>query len=440
MPDIFSFSNPDRARLIADFQAQMRRGLAADPGSIAMRPSYVSRPTGDERGLYAALDLGGSNVRATLVSLPGGGRVHVLRRDAFRLPATSGSASDLFDPVAEFIGGVLDEDDGYGLGFIFSFPLDQSGVRAGRLSKWAKEFAFDGVEGEEVVALLERSIRRKAAAVPSLRRLSITALANDTVGVLAAGAYLDPRCDMGLIVGTGCNLAVAVPERLIARDDLPAAPGRPGEMIFNMECGNFDGVRSIQTPHDVRLDAGSGAEGQLLEKMISGRYLGEIVRQVVQSEASEGGPFAGWLEPGGAFSTPYALATENMADVAYDTSEDLAAASMLLKSLGAPGSTLETRRRLRELCLSAIARSARLVAMTIAATTLYIDPDLDDEHIVSADGSVFRDLDYQRQVERELSDILGPRAAQVRLAYLRDGSGLGAAIIAAAVAYAPAEV
>ena len=431
----FPFSTADRERLIADFQGQMRCGLAADPGSIAMRASFVSRPTGAERGLYAALDLGGANVRATLIALPGGGRARVLRRDAFRLPTITGSASDLFDPVAEFIGGVLDEGSDYGLGFIFSFPIDQNGVRAGRLSRWTKEFAFSGVEGEEVVALLEHSIARKAAAFPSLRRLSITALANDTVGVLAAGAYLDPRCDIGLIVGTGCNLAVAVPERLIDRDDLPSAPGRPGEMIFNMECGNFDAVRSIQTDHDIRLDAGSGARGeQLLEKMISGRYLGEIVRQIVESEASEGGPFSGWLEPDSAFAAPYGFGTENMADIAYDTSEDLAATSMTLKSLGAPDSTLEARWRLRELCLSAITRSARLVAMAIAATALYIDPDLDREHVVSADGSVFRDLDYQRQIERELSDVLGHRADRVRLAYLRDGSSLGAAILAASVA------
>ena len=73
---------------------------------------------------------------------------------------------------------------------------------------------------------------------PVLRRLTVGALANDTVGVLATGAYLDPRCDMGLIVGTGANMAVAMPAELT---------GRPGEMVINMECGNFDGVGPIQT-------------------------------------------------------------------------------------------------------------------------------------------------------------------------------------------------
>ena len=77
--------------------------------------------------------------------------------------------------------------------------MNQTGIRSGRLSKWTKELNFDGVEGNDAVALLERAVADAADAFPVLRRLTVGALANDTVGVLAAGAYLDPRCDMGLI-------------------------------------------------------------------------------------------------------------------------------------------------------------------------------------------------------------------------------------------------
>ena len=270
---------------------------------------------------------------------------------------------------------------------------------------------------------------------PVLRRLTVGALANDTVGVLAAGAYLDPRCDMGLIVGTGTNMAVAMPTHLTG-GRLPSAPGRPGEMVFNMECGNFDGVRSIQTPYDRRLDAKSDTDGQLIEKMVSGRYLGEIVRLTVLSDpASVGEGFEGWLDSSGVFRIPYAFTAEHLSDIAFDDSEDLTATSMLLRSLGVSDSTLDERRRLREICAAVARRSARIVASTIAATATYVDPNLDNDHIVAADGSVIRGYPgYQAEVQSGLRDILGPQADRIRLIYLRDGSGLGAAVVAAVAA------
>ena len=242
--------------MIAAFQSEMRNGLDGDRGSIAMNPSFVSRPSGAESGRFVTLDLGGTNVRATVVEISRGA-LNVLKHDSFRLASATGTASDLFDPMARFLGEVLEDDGEYSLGFIFAFPMNQTGIRSGSLSKWTKELNFDGVEGNDAVALLERAVADAAGAFPVLTRLTVGALANDTVGVLAAGAYLDPRCDMGLIVGTGANMAVTVPTHMTG-GHLPPAPGRPGEMVINMECGNFDGVRSIQTTYDRRLDAESG--------------------------------------------------------------------------------------------------------------------------------------------------------------------------------------
>ena len=50
-----------------------------------------------------------------------------------------------------------------------------------------------------------------------------------------------------------------------------------------------------------------------------------------------------------------------------------------------------------------------IVASTIAATATYVDPNLDNDHIVAADGSVIRGYPgYQAEVQRGLQDILGP--------------------------------
>ena len=399
-----------------------------------MQPSFVSRPTGKEQGRFVTLDLGGTNVRATVVDLRGDGGIHLMKSDSFRLPMTSGSGSDLFDPIADFLGSLLETDAHYNLGFIFAFPIDQTGIRSGRLTKWTKEFAFDGVEGRDVVSLLQAAVDRRSTQSPALRRVRVSALANDTVGVLAAGAYLDTRCDVGLIVGTGYNLAVAVPLDSIEHDRQPPA-GNPNEMLINMECGNFDGVRTIQTEVDRLVDAGSGTEGQLIEKMISGRYLGEIVRLQVAETSSLENTFSGWLSHATTLDTPYAFSTEDLSDILFDSSPHLAATGMVLARLGVADASAQDRQRLFEICASVADRSAFLVALSIVATASYIDPDLERDHVVAVDGSVFRGIpDYQNRVEAAIADILQDRPNPISLAYVRDGSGLGAAVIAAVAA------
>lgn len=406
--------------IIPHFHAEMRRGLAGDDSSIAMHPAYVAPPTGAERGRFVTLDLGGTNVRATVVELPGNGAIRPLRSATLRLPATVGTSDDLFRPIARFLATVIGDDrlddcETYTLGFTFAFPMRQTGIRSGILTKWTKEFAFTGVEGKDVALLLQAAIEREAVDNPPLRRLAVGALANDTVAALATGAYLDSRSDMGLIVATGMNLAASIQDR-----------------IYNMECGNFDGVQSIQTKIDRRLDAASDTEGQLLEKMVSGRYLGEIARLTVLDAAERESAFPGFLGLGSAFTSPYAFATEALSDIAYDTSDDLATTAMLLRSLGAGDSSLEERRRLRDICESVARRSAQLVATAIHATATYSDPDLEFPHLATVDGSLFRGYpSYQRHVESTLAKLAPERSAPTHVSYLRESSGVGAAIVAA---------
>ncbi|KAG1138566.1 hypothetical protein G6F36_016036 [Rhizopus arrhizus] len=52
----------------------MEKGLDHEGATIAMIPSFVSgRCTGDEKGHFLALDLGGTNLRVCHVTLLGGG-------------------------------------------------------------------------------------------------------------------------------------------------------------------------------------------------------------------------------------------------------------------------------------------------------------------------------------------------------------------------------
>ena len=51
------------------------------------------------------------------------------------------------------------------LGFTFSFPLRQEGLASGRLVSWTKGFKCEGVEGNDVVDLLHKAIKRRKVGV-----------------------------------------------------------------------------------------------------------------------------------------------------------------------------------------------------------------------------------------------------------------------------------
>ena len=57
-------------------------------------------------------------------------------------------------------------------------------------------FTASGVQGEEVVGLLEKSLEKEG-----LGEVKVVALVNDTVGTLVARAYRDPSTLIGLIIG-----------------------------------------------------------------------------------------------------------------------------------------------------------------------------------------------------------------------------------------------
>jgi hexokinase len=71
----------------------------------------------------------------------------------------TGSGEALFDHIAACLHsfavsrGVHEEV--LPLGFTFSFPCRQKGLAVGELIAWTKGFSCEGVEGKDVVALLQ---------------------------------------------------------------------------------------------------------------------------------------------------------------------------------------------------------------------------------------------------------------------------------------------
>lgn len=258
--DQFILTKDDRKQIRRNFAEALIAKMEGGESSLKCLPSFLPRPSGQESGDYLALDFGGSNVRAMTVRLSGG-QADILRmkkmslRRVGSLDYTSGEveAKDLFGIIADLILAVAPDGENIALGHTFSFPAQQLSVGEARLIKWTKEFAVEGVVGEQVNQLLSEAFARRG-----VDRVRPVAIINDTVGTLLASAYRAPDTTIGSICGTGHNTAAVLPDG----------------MIYNLESGNFDGLPV--TEYDLALDRASLAPNeQRLEKMSAGHYLGD---------------------------------------------------------------------------------------------------------------------------------------------------------------------
>ncbi|VDM72358.1 unnamed protein product [Strongylus vulgaris] len=218
----------------------------------------------------------------------------------------------MFDHIAQCIA-LFTEEQFRGekkklpLGFTFSFPCKIEELTKGILIHWSKGFKASGVEGKDVVKLLKKACRKRSKDFPTEQKgaikdvsIDVTAILNDTVGTLMACAFKENTCQvhMGVIFGTGTNACYM--EKLTKIEKLKGkweTDGLPDEMIINMEWGAFgdDGCLGfIYTDYDREVDEKSiNPKVHIFEKMISGMYMGEIVRIVLEALARKGVLFKG---------------------------------------------------------------------------------------------------------------------------------------------------
>jgi hexokinase len=421
----FAVTLPDAREIMRHLHEEMRRGLGGDESSLKMIPSFVSRPRGTERGHFLALDLGGTNIRVLAAALDGHGGAAMTAVSRFVIPheVMTGDGDKLFDFIADciqsfFMEHLVDSRQDYDLAFTFSFPVDQRAMASGKLISWTKGFTAPGVEGEDVVVLLSEALQRKR-----MDFIHIVALVNDTVGTLVAGSYADPACDMGVILGTGTN--ACYPEA-IGRILKYRGGSNATEMIVNMEWGGFDKLN--MNVYDNLLDKASHNAGrQHLEKMVSGMYLGELARLVIVEMIEKGMLFK--KQDLRAFSRQQALTTEHLSLMArgHDFFDEFGLTDV-------PASDRET---LLNISRMITARSARIAAAAIAAVVAWMDAGVESNHTVAVDGALFeKHPGYQADMMDLLHGIFGDCAQKIKLALVRDGSGVGSAIIGAVAAAA----
>jgi len=401
---LFKISVSEMRKAEKAFRLEMNMGLAGRKSSLKMIHTYARRPAGTEKGRFIALDLGGTNFRILELELKGSGRIGRSRTMKFKLDKKhiTGTGDMFFgfiaDCLKDFLAKYKELNEIRKLGFTFSFPVKQTGIASGYLVCWTKGFKASGVISRNIVELLETALRERG-----LHRVKVAALINDTVGTLVAKSYKDKDCDIGVIIGTGTNACYAEPTM--------------GGMIINTEWGNFNKIR--RTAFDVLIDSQSDRPGQqALEKMVSGMYLGEVALKVIRA----------YVLPALAH-----LNTEEMSAIESDRSKGLTITSKVLSEAGVNDTTPEERLACREISSAISLRAARLSAACLAAIIKKIDPSVSDRHTIAIDGSVYeKHPSFANNINAALKDLFGTKAARIKVVLAKDGSGIGAAVTAAA--------
>ena len=407
---------PEELRTIAaDFRYDLKQGLA-DPeqSSLRMLKSYLGLPTGKEQGEYLALDFGGTNVRVLRIRLEGEGKFEILKKVAkplivegeYDYIGASSTKDQMFGLLAELIDEAVEgnHEQKYLLGHTFSFPSSQTDVNNARLIIWTKEFATPGVEGEVVNDLLKEALDKRG-----LTNVEPVAVLNDTVAVLLSAAYKQSGTYIGSIYATGHNTCYLEPNV----DGVP--------MILNLESGGF--MKLLPSRFDNVIDEQSEKPGeQRLEKMVSGRYMGELY-SLALSELL--GAKDKWKS--------YGFTAIDLSGILADEGKERSEVQKIVAERTGVSLTAADAEMARDLAVAISKRSARLVTATFVGIIWQLTGSgkVQQQHI-AVDGSVYEKMPFVKEnIMRALSELLGEEAAQVDTVLDNGGSGLGAALAAA---------
>lgn len=249
---------------------RMTLGLARDGQEVACLPAYLAPPRPGLQGRALVVDAGGTNVRAAAVELIAG-KAEIKRGPLTgTLPdgrSTPVDAPEFFGYQAELVRKLSEPLD-LPLGYCFSYAARVEPSGDARLLHWTKGIKVTGVIGQ----LVGKALREALGSPGEVKVL------NDTVACLLGGAFW-ARADyanfIGLIVGTGTNIAAFLPAPRVPKLD----PFWTGPVAVNLESGNFHPPHLTEA--DEAVDAATDNPGkQRYEKAVSGFYLPQLLHHL----------------------------------------------------------------------------------------------------------------------------------------------------------------
>ena len=410
--NIFALTTEELKATANVLQEKIEEGLTKDEMEIKAYPTYIKPKKDIKNGTALVLDWGGTNFRAAIVKF-NEGKASIIETKKTELGAkeTAGfTQEDLHEKMAETIGKLTSLDGSVThIGYCFSYPAQCTEKGDAILKEWTKGIDINDMVGkpkENPVEPLVGTTLKNYLNKKFNNQFKEIKVLNDTVACMFAG-LTEQTADkkpfdsyIGLIVGTGTNMASLMRTDKIEKLKNNATVKEWKEIPVNLESGNFE--PPYLTVVDGLVDAMSNNKGkQRFEKVISGGYLGEIFKVVFQNEKITG-KFDG----------------EHVANMVKDPTTY-------------PAEQVNVAAWIDQ-------RSAKLVAASLAGLVQVLraqDPNM-KKFCLLADGSVFWDKDlngnprYKRFVDKELKTLLPEDVSVTIIDEMEKPNLIGSAIAA----------
>ncbi|KAL9461168.1 hypothetical protein AB3S75_004213 [Citrus x aurantiifolia] len=419
--------------------SEMQASLASNETTtdLNMLLSYLaSLPNGEEKGLYYGINLRATDFLILCARLGGKNEpISDLHREEISIPSDvmCGTSQELFDYIAgefaKFVNAHPDNGNDTSakekkLGYTWSHSVDQVTPLSPSAIKW-KNFAANDTVEETLVTNINQALAKHDL------NMRVYALVDDTIGSLAGGRFYNRDCVAAVTLGTGTNAAYVESSQTVPKWQGPSP--KSGEIVISTEWGNFSSSSFPVTEFDASLDAESLNPGSMIfEKLVSGMYLGEIVRRVLLRMAKEADLFGDTVPP--KLMLPYLLRSPDMATMHQDTSEDHELVREKLEEVfGITDSTPKAREVVVEVCDIVTERAARLAAAGIVGIIKKLGRIELKKSVVNVEGGLYEHYRiFRNYLHSSVWEMLGNELSDnVIVEPSHGGSGAGALFLAA---------
>lgn len=260
--------------------SEMKSGLSGKISSFPMFPTYIK---GSNSNVFKepviVIDAGGTNYRRALVSF---------NNDKYQVSEIVKSLMPNMDSVVtweEFICFVADsispiiEQSDY-IAFCFSFTAEITPNLDATVISIDKEVGITGAVGKKVGASLQEELAGRG-----IKGKKIIVL-NDSVAALLGASFSEDEQKydgfIGQICGTGTNSCCFLPYSKIEKLNLEKST----KIIVNLESGLYKGLPFGDYDNDLNKSSQT-SDDHIIEKLISGAYLGPLCKLIIQGAAEE---------------------------------------------------------------------------------------------------------------------------------------------------------
>ncbi len=407
-------SQYDYKEILKSFWSEMEKGLKGEDSSLKMIPSYISIPdSAPKNKKIIVLDAGGTNFRTAVINFDEESNTKIEYFEKYPMPGIKKeyTKEEFFNQIAEYLRPVLDESDQ--LSFCFSYATKIDSQRDGTLLVWTKEIKAPEVVGEKILANIGLALKEKGLPCPKTMLIM-----NDTIASLLAGVTATKFSKefnyIGFILGTGTNCSYIEINSSITKEEGLIDNQK---QAINVESANFNKIERGDI--DIAYDNTTNNPGQyVLEKMISGGYIGNLCYKILSVASSEG-----------------LLSETTMSKLEKRGTIDEKALNTILEGLLSQQPDFEDCSNndlitIKTIISEVVERAALLTATNMAAAIIKSSNSSDiKKFCVSADGSVYYKLySFRERAEKYLAEILLPYNIEIKIVKINDAPLIGAAV------------